>query len=56
MGLIYEQGYEGVAIDFAKAFNAYEEASKLGNAKADFHLGLMYEAGKYVKKDINYAI
>lgn len=56
MGTIYESGYEGVAIDYAKAFNSYEEAAKLRNANAEFHIGLMYEAGRYVKKDINYAV
>jgi TPR repeat protein len=44
LGTIYEDGYEGVAPDRAKAFNCYEEASKLNNALAYFHLGLMYEA------------
>ena len=44
MGSIYEDGYEGVKPDFVMAFNCYEEASKLGNPKAYFNLGLMYEA------------
>lgn len=44
MGSIYEDGYDGVKPDFVLAFNCYEEATKLGNAKAFFHLGLMYEA------------
>lgn len=44
MGTIYENGYEGIAVDRAKAFNCYEEASKLNNPMAFFHLGLMYEA------------
>lgn len=56
MGSIYEQGYEGIAVDHAKAFNYYEEACKLGNSKAYFHIGLMYENGRYVRKDINQAV
>lgn len=56
MGVIYESGYEGVPIDFAKAFECYEEAAQFQNPKAEFHLGLMYETGRYVKKDMNFAI
>jgi len=44
MGSIYEEGYEGINPDAAKAFNCYEEASKLNFPLAYYHLGLMYEA------------
>jgi len=39
-----------------KAFNLYKDAANMGNKIAQFNLGILYENGIGIKKDIDQAI
>ena len=50
LGLIYQEGYEGVKIDIEKAHYWYEKASLQNLTKADYNLALLYFKNKEYKK------
>ena len=47
---MYEHG-EGVEHSYERAIEYYEQAAHLGDAKAQFNLGLLYANGQGVTKD-----
>ncbi|GBC10321.1 hypothetical protein RclHR1_09520006 [Rhizophagus clarus] len=55
LGCCYKFGI-GMNIYLQKAFELYQKAANLGNIKAQFNLGKIYENGKGVEKDMDQAI
>jgi TPR repeat protein len=56
LGRAYEFGRRGVSRDEAKAIYWYQEASERGNIQAQYWLGLKYESGDGLPKDIDKAL
>lgn len=51
LGIAFEQGW-GTSVNFEKAAECYEVGAKLGNAKAQYNLGLLHFYGKLPSSDI----
>jgi len=56
VGIMYDDGKEGVSIDNWQASKYYRKACDLGSAKGCAFLGMMYANGEGVSKDLNIAI
>lgn len=56
LGAIYYYGDGGQTIDFSKAYKFFKSAADEGNCPAKYYLGLCYEYGRGVPKDITKAI
>ena len=46
----------GTSVDNQKAFTYFTKAAQDGFPQAEYHLGIIYEKGLWVKKDIDQAI
>ncbi|RIA89585.1 hypothetical protein C1645_771983, partial [Glomus cerebriforme] len=46
----------GIDINKQKAVELYKKAANLGSKVAQYNLGIMYEKGDVIEKDINQAI
>lgn len=55
LGIIYLEGYEGLAVDLEKAFDLLTRASAAGAARARSNLGRMYEEGLATACDLDAA-
>ena len=53
--LCYYHGY-GTDVDYGKAADLFEHGSRIGQGFSSFNLAKMYEFGKGVQKDLNYAL
>ena len=51
----YFHGYYGTKVDYAKALKWYQKAAEKGHTTAQCQLGIMYENGNGVAKDLNEA-
>jgi TPR repeat protein len=51
LGVMYANGFGGLAKDDAQAVTWYRKAAEQGNAKAQYNLGIMYANGKGVQED-----
>ncbi len=56
IGVIYEEGGDGIAPDLDKAAAWYREAAEQGLADAQFNLGNLYRTGRGVDKDPRRAV
>jgi len=56
LGVLYDEGRNGYAIDDYKAFSLYQKGCQLGSAKGCAYLGLMYANGEGVSKDLKSAL
>jgi TPR repeat protein len=56
LGVIYEFGGEGVAIDVARAANWYRKAAEQGLPRAQYTLGRLYVDGEGVPQDYQQAV
>lgn len=55
-GYLYFNGKDGMSKDYSKALEYFKKASELGNSAAMNYIGVMYQEGIGVEKDINTAI
>ena len=55
LGTLYYYGECGIVNDFSQAFNYFKQASEKGNRPALYYLGLCYEYGRGVPKDMTKA-
>jgi len=51
----YFHGYYGTKVNYTKALKWYRKAAELGHKTAQCQLGIMYENGNGVAKDLNEA-
>lgn len=56
LAMIYDMGYDSVAVDSARSTALYRQAALLGYAPAQSFLGYRYFKGEYVAKDIDSAL
>ena len=56
VGVIYDEGGDGVAQDFALAAAWYSKAARQGLAEAQFNLGHLYRLGRGVEEDPRQAV
>lgn len=56
IGLLYENGW-GVPVDYAKAYSWHFKAIEQedANVQATFHLDVLYETGRGIRKDLRFA-
>jgi len=47
---------KGTTQDFEKAFEWYSKAAELGDVRAHFNIGIMYDDGQGVPQDYNQAL
>ena len=56
VGIIYDEGKQGISVDDGQAAIYYRKACDLGSAKGCAYLGLMYGNGEGVNRDLNTAL
>lgn len=56
LGLWYNNGHHGLAVDSKKAVSWYQRGHNLGHATCTSALGLCYEEGVGVRRDVVYAV